>query len=982
MPTEEASYSNLSDVPSQDVRSSLFTVFYTNVRSLRSYNKFTEFTHRVSILNFPDILVLTETWLKEGEDKFFQLKDYSQFPVFRKNRIGGGILIYVKSYLQCNNLVVLNDPDKAHQVLTLELSAGNSSELYYITAVYNPNVANAPTFLDDFYLHLESIQVPPGSKSFIAGDFNIDLLNSNEMAVNYMSRLCRYSYVFATQSFPTRISLTSASLIDHICCSVSVKSWKLLNIYDDLSDHNLLLLAIKQPAAPKVKKDLACKTIIDYKVLNNYLSITPFNPYHADVNQAFNGFHDYMHKAIASCSFKPRQAQKYSTCYAPWMTRDYLLLCKAKSNLFHSLKLDNSNQKLRADYRNLCNQTLTLRRNLQKLFIAKKLESTQGNSKIQWQLIQEILTQKKKTTVIDKLVADGKEYVSNSQLVEVLNEHFVGIPRTLASNFVCSPELDPSSYCSNLNTQSFQPSSNFQTFLHPTVEVLTPVTPDELKNTILTLKLKHYYHKPNIPSSVLINCLQTLLPSLLALINLSFQQACFPDILKKATTTPIFKSGSRQDPGNYRPISQLPALEILIEKIVKKRLINFLNSKGFFANAQYGFLERRSTASAVFDFIKDVQYFLDNKIPCGALFIDLAKAFDTVNHSVLLQLLGRTGLDTKALSWLKSYLYQRSQVVRLSQTLSNPRSLEYGVPQGSVLGPILFLVIINSLDTLNLNGKLFMFADDISILYSASDVNRLMAKAAEDCDQVWKFLKSIRLSPNAKKTKVLIFKTKVDFPGGAFDLSVDSHHIEIVDCVKFLGLNIESDLSWSTQVSGVLASLRPIILALSRLRRLLPRSYLRTIYFSLVQSRFSYLLFIWGRSTKAILQPLITIQNWAVRTLFGYSSYHPVKDMYRSNRILPVELYVQYSSGLFMYKILNNLLFTRTSLTFVNQTSSYNIRSGRNVVPPHISTSKYGSNSVIFKMISEFNNIPLELRNASSYTNFKSLFLSFLLDKI
>jgi len=181
------------------------------------------------------------------------------------------------------------------------------------------------------------------------------------------------------------------------------------------------------------------------------------------------------------------------------------------------------------------------------------------------------------------------------------------------------------------------------------------------------------------------------------------------------------------------------------------------------------------------------------------------------------------------------------------------------------LGPVLFLIFINQIGSLSLKGKLFLFADDITILYTGPDLDLLRSDIQSDCICLTKFINSLKLTANALKTKLLVFSKSRRIPN--FPLSIQFHgqEIECVSSIKFLGLFLDSSLTWENHVKHGIKKVRSITVVLSRLRSSLPKDRLTTSYFSLIHSRMSYLSFVWGRATKSALQPLLLLQNWSLR---------------------------------------------------------------------------------------------------------------------
>jgi retron-type reverse transcriptase len=209
------------------------------------------------------------------------------------------------------------------------------------------------------------------------------------------------------------------------------------------------------------------------------------------------------------------------------------------------------------------------------------------------------------------------------------------------------------------------------------------------------------------------------------IINLSLENGIFPTKLKLAKVIPLFKQGDRTNVNNYRPISLLPQFSKIFEKVFYNRLSDFFEKFEILSKSQYGFRKKSSTSFAIIDMLSNIYNALNNNLLPIGVFIDLQKAFDTINHDILLFKLRHYGIRGLAYDWIKSYLIDRKQFVSLDDIYSETKSISCGVPQGSILGPLLFLIYINDIENTSKKLKFVLFADDTNIFYSDNNINNL-----------------------------------------------------------------------------------------------------------------------------------------------------------------------------------------------------------------------------------------------------------------
>ena len=388
--------------------------------------------------------------------------------------------------------------------------------------------------------------------------------------------------------------------------------------------------------------------------------------------------------------------------------------------------------------------------------------------------------------------------------------------------------------------------------------------------------------------------------------NTSLSQGIFPDEMKIARIIPLFKSGDKQNVSNYRPISLLPQFSKILEKIFNNRLMNFLNSNNLLYLRQYGFRKNMSTSMAIMELVENITNAMDNGKFTIGVFIDLKQAFDTVDHSILVTKLDHYGIRGVAKKWLSSYLENRKQYVCFNGTDSGFLPVSCGVPQGSILGPSLCLLYINDLCNVSTRLTSILFADDTSCFIEGTDLSDMCIQLSTEMNKLSTWFKTNRLSLNVSKTNCMIFG-RSNQPDHHI-VYIDNIVIERVNCNKFLGVIIDSKLSWSDHVSYIRHKMSKNLSVMHRVKWLLNNSALYMIYCTLVLPYISYCCEIWGNTYKTRVQPLYIIQKRAIRICNHLEYRSHTKPAFLKLNTLTIADLVKFKSMVLMYKIYNNLM--------------------------------------------------------------------------
>jgi hypothetical protein len=457
--------------------------------------------------------------------------------------------------------------------------------------------------------------------------------------------------------------------------------------------------------------------------------------------------------------------------------------------------------------------------------------------------------------------------------------------------------------------------------------------------------------------------------------NASIEQGIFPDQYKKSTITPIYKGkGSRENVNNYRPISVTKFISKILERIIKTQLDFYMEKNGLFSNCQFGFRSGLSTELALINFQNIIMKNQNENYVSLAVFIDLEKAFDCVEHSDVLNELHMLNFSDKAIGWFRSYLQSRTHRVKIDKILSDFLDSDIGCPQGTVLSAQLFLIIINSLLIANRDYDMVAFADDCAIIFKIkpNEFNEEIVKingllSVVDC---W-FYKH-RLSINIEKTKAILFQThQRGINTSGVELRFGSDRIEFVDNIRYLGVIIESNFSNKKHIDMTISRCTPIILSLAEMRsRGICREVLLSVYNYMFESILCYAISVWGGLSVGGIKRIQIAQNNAIRAITGISKYGSVKQKLKDLKIICIDDIYKISILKLGYKKVNGLLKHDLSLELVfnNYTST---RINYPLIPPNTKFTLF-QNSTSYTMISEWNELDENIRKSRSFAIFKN----------
>lgn len=425
--------------------------------------------------------------------------------------------------------------------------------------------------------------------------------------------------------------------------------------------------------------------------------------------------------------------------------------------------------------------------------------------------------------------------------------------------------------------------------------------------------------------------------------------------LKKAIVTPIHKGAETCEASNFRPISILSTLSKIVEKLVKTRVMSFINRHNILHKSQFGFQSSKGTNDAIFSFLEKTYLNLNEGEVTAAVFCDLSKAFDCVNHDLLLQKLHIYGFRGVVLRWFESFLGDRKQCVKFSGKLSTTTTVLHGVPQGSVLGPLLFLLYVNDINFMDMKGVLDLYADDVVISWHSNNIIDLENQIHNDLPKIEGWCGANCLALNVGKTKVVNFKCCL----GA--VSLNHQILENVSSLKFLGVYLDNRLRFDTHVANLAKKLSSGSYAVRVTKHELGKDVARTVYFALIESHLRYGVAFWGGCSRHLFRSIFIVQKRAIRYLCGARPRDHCKPLFIQQKILTLtSLYILESVS---------LVFRHRDEEETYPIQYFTRR--RDELRLLIPGSTLVKNSFVYNAKKMYNHLPLEIRQLGSFVGFK-----------
>ena len=946
-------------------------------------------------VNF-SLISLQESWLKgdpnhnnEVDLSHFELNGYKSFATGATCSAHGGVISYVKDSFDAD--VKLKFSSKYFDAIFLEIRGQDIKPFIFGNIYRSPKNDNSSVqgFLREFSPIITDL-CKDNKNIILSGDFNLNLIlaNQRELYGQFLDLLLSLG-LCPKITYPTRFAKYSASLLDLIFVRTNnglLSKTKNGILHSTLSDHcgcfTFLDNPIKNYSPPKYveiqKEDENSVKLLIESLSNSNLNEKINLELTSDPNLTYSQIESEIQLHVNKhLPIKRIRFNKYKHKKTPWITTGILTSMRFRDNLYRKWKAHAPNSTAYETYRTNFNTYSKIINKLIKdakfKYYNHEFDKYKSDIKKTWRTINSILNRNRKVNNFPAYIMTSNGKISDKQqIANKLNDYFSNIGQSLASKI---------------------PKSNkhFSNFLK--TRVLTSfsfnlVMSDDVIKVVNSCKPKTSKGVDGISMKLFKSILLTIVNPITTLINQSLTTGVFPTKLKIAKIMPLMKKPNNYHIDNFRPISLLPCISKVIEKCVFNQLYSYFESNKLLYKSQYGYRKAHSTETACLELVDKLSQDLDRKKNPLCIFIDLSKAFDTLDHSILLAKLQHYGLNNCAINWFSSYLSNRQQFVEIDGHSSNLNNINTGVPQGSTLGPLLFIIYMNDINEVSSIFEAILFADDTSLtstlsLFSDPQNNRFSENINLELHKISEWMRVNKLSLNISKTKYMIFRYSQRSPNTIpkLHLKIENTTIEKVQSFNFLGLTVNENLSWKDHINNIGRIISKTIGIMRRVKRLVNSSILLKIYNSLILSRFHYGILCWGFDCHN----LFNLQKKAIRVIYKTKYNSHTDPLFKKANLLKIKDIFQVQCLKFFFNYKNNKVpdYFQDTFSFPTATHRYGTRN-RLLYQTSRTNSKASDKTLrnhIPGLLNKTPNSLLDKITTHSIDSFKNRIKSFYIDK-
>lgn len=954
---------NFSEIKNEVMNFPL-SILHINIRSLRkNFNAL--LTYIKNIINKTDLIILSETNITSDENALYGIAGFSSIFANREGR-GGGIAIYVNENIKYSNI---QTHMSSAESLRIDLTTTHDT-IISVISIYRPPKLSQKRFLKELEENINNVSKK--HELIVVGDMNIDIKKKNTTTINYLGMLSSHGLqCMVSETTRENFNGNTNTCIDHlfIRCNRKRERAYAAVITAAIADHYALLGCLDQiKDSNRVNRENAqgdTNVKLNNIKINQLVNETNWSlliNQSNNVNDIYLKFNEKFKDIYKKSEYISKKQTKKRNPH-PWLNNEILKSCEIRDKL-HKRWIKNKNNKTNENTYKTFNNKLNKKINHAKNeYNYNQFLQNQNNIRGTWQIINRITGKK---------IANVDETIKRNfpkQNVQHLTDKFAYTLENNVNNIIHACNVQTSRSPSNLMCNTIY---------------MEEANEEEILNILKTLNAKKSPGIDGIRAIDIKMNAECLTPIITTLINRSLNDSVVPEILKTSIVRPIYKSGSKSDLNNYRPIAILSVIEKVLEEIVVRRLNSFLTKHKIISNNQFGFQRGKNINQLLGYFSNCINRNLNINNQCLALFIDFSKAFDTLPHEKLLNTLENCGIRGICLNWFKSYLNCRNYRVKIDNTLSSQITTNFGVPQGSKLGPILYIIYTNEMVKLLKHSEVFSYADDTAIIVTHKNVKEAEKIMQNEFTELCKWCHDNGLIINSKKTKLMhirprhIPNSNIEIKFHDFDClhnrNVTSNeccktNIELVESYKYLGVHLDHNFKWKIHIQQLTKKLRKSMFALYHLSNCSPFFVLKQAYFSLIESQLRHGITAWGKSKQC--KVLQKYQNRLIKLLNKSNKTPPTNQQdtrlnantSRENNLFKT-LHILNIDGIYNATISQEFYNSEFLQRIRHSRNTRNKHNGKYHIPRH--NNDYGKLSLEITLPTFLNRLPIDILNTNN----------------
>ena len=926
-------------------------IVHLNARSIM--NKIAEFFLFIIQVK-PDILCVTETWMDDSVPKQANIPD--GYKVMRCDRSeifmqkygktkGGGVAIYYKKELKLERKELIKDENE--EIMWVQVKAKQS---FLLGAVYRPEYTDILVEEDGesrFEKHIQKA-IEISDKVIITGDFNADLtkhLEPKEAII--ISNVCKSYGLSQFVKKPTRIDKENrkATIIDHIWADKTKNIVKRCGTLMGISDHFATYAVVNNQVQKKPDETITCRSYKNYdqsnftNELNEKLEESRLNEHiqRSNQNDAMNEFVKVFQDVAEIHAPTKTIKTKKEKMEVPWFTDELTEKIKLKNEILRDWYIYGLKEDKKA-VKKLKNEINHLKYKLKRKYYTEQFRKHEGDMKKTWKLLKEATGN---TNIHETIEPENM----NKERANKFNHFFATVGSEIQK------KLKVMKHRTNFNGLvgfKFQPETE------QTVEKLI----DRIRHDVAV-------GPDNISARLIKDSKSEITPWLTKIINLGYQNKSFPDCMKIANIKPLHKKNCTEETSNYRPISILPTLSKVLERAATDQIVGYLERNKLISRNQHAYRKGHSTQTCLVELTNLLYEYMDKGKYSGVASLDLSKAYDSIKHSLLLHKLAKLGFGEESLMWVNSYLSNRKQRTKFKNITSDEEIITSGIPQGSIIGPILFVCFTNDLaEVFGDECHIISYADDTQLVVQANNINELKQKIERMISLAQNWYENNSMKNNIGKSEILIMAKGNKEETVSIQVTDERKPVKLKskNNLKILGVYIDSKLNWTKQTNYVKKNSINIIRNLHRIKHILPTKEKIRLYNSMVTPHFGYADVVWNGCGIVNARKLQSAQNFAVRTIVNKRKRDSATPILKELRFLNLQQKRQVHEAVFIHKSLLNQQSENINERYKNQQPFSNTRfaaAGKLILPKH-RTSKF-QNSPFYRTIKTWNNIPAQI---------------------